>query len=352
MKIAVILPALVNSGPTIVARDIINNIVNDVELIDVFYFDEFVELEFPCNTQKISFWESIDFDKYDIIHTHMLRPDAYVWKNKNKIKKAVLISTLHQDIKENLKGNYNLFTAVIFEKIWLYLLRCQFGVVTLTETMRNQYSGRLKNEIIKTIYNGRDIKINENNIIPDDDNTKIENLRAKYKLIGAFALLTRRKGIHEIINALIDAPDFALLVIGDGKEKDSLIKLAKENNVFDRCLFLGYVNQAYRYLSYIDIYAMPSISEGFSLSVLEAANYKRTIICSDIPLFREIFSEEEVVFFELNNPKSLARSLHFAIQNKEMLSTNVFRKVQEKYSVKAMCQKYMDLYKSALNINM
>lgn len=43
---------------------------------------------------------------------------------------------------------------------------------------------------------------------------------------------------------------------------------------------------------------MSSRSEGFPLSLLEAMIYKRNIVCSDIPIFKEILSENEVTFFE------------------------------------------------------
>lgn len=41
---------------------------------------------------------------------------------------------------------------------------------------------------------------------------------------------------------------------------------------------------------------MSSRSEGFPLSLLEAMIYKRNIVCSDIPIFKEILSENEVTF--------------------------------------------------------
>ena len=40
MKIAYILPSLINKGPVIVAYTIIKNLVNIVDQIDVYYFDD------------------------------------------------------------------------------------------------------------------------------------------------------------------------------------------------------------------------------------------------------------------------------------------------------------------------
>lgn len=103
MKIAFILPSLKNQGPIIVAKDIIQGLVDKAKLIDVYYFDkENIELLFPCNTYRISFFQKIDFNKYDVVHTHMLRPDLYIWYHRKKTDKCQFVSTLHQFISQKL----------------------------------------------------------------------------------------------------------------------------------------------------------------------------------------------------------------------------------------------------------
>ena len=65
---------------------------------------------------------------------------------------------------------------------------------------------------------------------------------------------------------------------------------------------------------------MPSYSEGFPLAMLEAASMQKAIVCSDIPVFREIFSEQEIVTFELDNTNSLRDALITARREKEKLA--------------------------------
>ncbi len=111
MKIAFIVPSLLKKGPIIVVKDIVDNLVeNDfIKEIVVFYFDEKVEVDFPCRTKRVTFKDKIDFDYFDIIHSHMLRPDLYLFKNKifGNIKKAKIISTLHQYNYINLQFSYH-----------------------------------------------------------------------------------------------------------------------------------------------------------------------------------------------------------------------------------------------------
>lgn len=82
MKIAYIIPKLVNKGPIIVVQELVQQMITHGHECYVYFFDEGQEISPPCKTQKISFFESIDFNKFDIIHTHGLRPDLYVFIHK------------------------------------------------------------------------------------------------------------------------------------------------------------------------------------------------------------------------------------------------------------------------------
>ena len=98
---------------------------------------------------------------------------------------------------------------------------------------------------------------------------------------------------------------FQILHCGDGKERQPLQELAQTLGVADRVLFVGRKPAGFRFLQLADIFVMPSYSEGFPLAMLEAASMQKAIVCSDIPVFREIFSEQEIVTFELDNTNSL-----------------------------------------------
>lgn len=344
IKIALIIPKLVNKGPVIVAKDIVDSLSTKDIIFEVFYFDDVKEVEFACVTKKINLFTKINFNDYDVVHTHMLRPDFYIWLHRRKHHHSYFISTLHQDIFENLKGDFNFFIAYIFQKLWLFFLKKQDVIITLTNVMKSKYESSLKDKL-RVIYNGRNYNI-LNYKIDNDELNILNDLKEKFKVIGSHCLLTKRKGIHQIINALVYLEDFAFIIVGDGKEMDSLIKLAKKNKVFNRCLFLGYKNNAASYLNFFDVYVMSSYSEGFPLSLLEAAQIRLPIVCSDIPIFRELFDTNNVVFFENDNIHSLSESIKFCYNNKEKLSQSFSELIKNNYSVNKMSEKYYKLYKN------
>lgn len=349
MKIAFILPKLANQGPIIVAKDIIDYLVANNVLVDIYYFDNVTELDINCNSKKqINFFDIIDFEIYDVVHSHMFRPDIYVWYHRKKHNsKTIFISTLHQNIFDNLKGNYNSFVAYIFEKIWIRILGKQDIVVTLTDSMQLVYKSKLATQL-KTIYNGRNLKIIDNGIIDENDSITINRLKQSYKIIGSHCLLTKRKGIHQIVHALVELKDYALIVVGNGKELQNLIDLANKLGVIDRCFFCGYKSNATSYLKYFDIYIMSSYSEGFPLGLLEAGMSKIPIVCSDLSIFRELFLENQVVYYELDNICSLTQSIMYCYKNKINYSNSIFDVIEQKYSNLKMVKNYYDLYSNNL----
>lgn len=339
LKIAILLPSLANTGPIIVAKNIIGELKNDFNF-EVFYFDNKLELDFDCKTTKIAFWKKTDFSGFDIIHSHMLRPDFYIWWHRKNIS-ALKISTLHQYIWYNLRYSYNYIIAVIFTPIWIFFLKSFNKVVCINNHMALNYKQKT-NLPTTSICNG--INMNIPNQIDTLDFKLINKLKQNYKVIGVLAELTKRKGIDQIINALVHLHDHALVIVGDGKERERLIKLSNDNKVLDRVLFLGYKLNGASYIHQFDVFVMPSRSEGFGLSLIEAIACKKNVICSDIMSFKGLFTNEEVTFFELENINSLVNVLKQKIDTKKR--EQAFTKLNNCYTNNIMATNYKQLYLS------
>ena len=72
------------------------------------------------------------------------------------------------------------------------------------------------------------------------------------------------------------------------------------------------------------MYVFPSIDEGFGIPLIEALKLKVPVICSDIPIFREI-AEDSVLYFDKQNEINLYERMKELILNKE-LSTKLVSK--------------------------
>lgn len=349
MRIAYIIPSLKRTGPNIVVHSIVNSKVINNNEIDIYYFDKTENpLIFPCPTHQISMNETINFDYYDIIHSNMLRPDRYIYKYRKSIKRAKLVTTIHQDIFSNLSSSYNIITASLVTPLWLkYISKFSFAV-PISKSIKQIYKNKLNN-LSYVIYNGVNV-----NYRPDKQNKELYNQIKSLKgncsfLLGTYAQITFRKGIDQIIDVLAIKKDLGAVIIGEGNAKSSLIKKVKELKLDNRVLFLPYVKDPYNYLESIDVYVMPSRSEGFGLAMVEAAITRTPIICSNIDVFREIFNEDQVAFFSIDNIDSLSKAIDKVMINKEILSHNAYERASSQFTIDNMAKDYLNLYKLLLH---
>jgi L-malate glycosyltransferase len=342
MKIAIILPSLANTGPVLVANNLVFNLLDRVDGVDVFYFDEITEISFPCPTKRIKFSERIDFNIYDVVFSSLLRPDLYVYVHKAKNARAKCISTMHNYMRDDLYYQYGSCVAMVFSRIWQRILSRHDLIVTLSEDMKEYYKKKLKHKEIAVIPNG--IDPTEDGIIDEEDIEPIARLKDRYKIIGTNAVITRRKGIDQLLSALERLPEYALVIVGAGREEPTLRTMSNEAGLANRVLFLGYRKMASRYNSVYDVYAMPSRSEGFGLAMIEAAHHRIPIVCSNIKTFREIFSEDEASFFELENIDSFRRAIIRASENSDSLAKNAYAKVTREYSSAVMADRYYNAF--------
>lgn len=343
MKIAYIVPSLVNKGPVLVAQMLTNLMTANGHECTVFYFDEKKELEFPCSTYRISLWRKIDFAAYDIVHSHGFRPDIYVFLHKPRKGCTKFISTLHNYIFDDLRLKYNKLTAFIFGNLWIRILKCHNKICTLSKDAKQYYARWFAPSNLTYAYNS--IVISSLTALTREEEKIVSDFKEGYKLIGINASLIKRKGIDMIIKVLPDLPNCKLFVVGSGKEYKPLTRLAQQYQVSDRVLLIGYVKDAGRFLPYYDLYAMPSRSEGFGIALMEAAYMKIPIVCSDIDIFKELFSEREVTFFSLLNQGTLVDAVKTALVQRKTLAA--YEKFMNCYSPQKMYEHYLSIYTSS-----
>ena len=167
-------------------------------------------------------------------------------------------------------------------------------------------------------------------------------------MLGTYAFVVHCKGLAQVIQVLPLLQDYAFAVIGEGPEINMLKEQAQTLGVADRVYFFPYQEFPCNYLHYFDIYMMPSYSEGFGMAMVEAALGGKAIVCSDIPVFHEIFNENEVRFFTLDNTDSLQQAIHSAYINREKLGKAAYIKANNEFTAQKMAENHKKYYDNLL----
>ena len=115
-----------------------------------------------------------------------------------------------------------------------------------------------------------------------------KNLFSKHNketIILSVGRLHYQKGFDMAIKAcknLIDKNyDIKWYIIGEGEERENIIKLVKENHLEDRFILLGLKSNPYPYIKQADIYVQPSRYEGKSIALDEAKILNKPIIVTN-----------------------------------------------------------------------
>lgn len=82
--------------------------------------------------------------------------------------------------------------------------------------------------------------------------------------------LTHVKRVDTVVEAAARTDGLTLAVVGDGKERARLERLARERQVDERVRFVGLSDRVPDYLRAADLFVLPSRAEGMSNALLEA----------------------------------------------------------------------------------
>jgi glycosyltransferase involved in cell wall biosynthesis len=157
-------------------------------------------------------------------------------------------------------------------------------------------SQHTKNVIVNNYHIPADkIEVIHNAINPEDFHTPsltskyeyISQMKQRgYKVVVNVGRLTTQKGLSYLLKAFVEVkrlqPKSLLLIVGGGELFHELIALSAELGIADSVLFTGFQRgQALRQAYAIgDVFVMPSVSEPFGITPLEAASFNLPVIIS------------------------------------------------------------------------
>jgi glycosyltransferase involved in cell wall biosynthesis len=184
----------------------------------------------------------------------------------------------------------------VYNILFYFNLRKAKSIMTVSNFSKNEivkFYPKTKNKKIEVVYLASFLDYKESKLY-----------KKEYYL--AINSLNERKNIEVIIEAfkLLDPNIYKLKIIGD-KNKN----VFKENNyeIISNVEFLDEVTDASLYKWIIEAKALINASfyEGFGLPALEAMSLYTPCILSDIPVYRELYSET-AIFFDAKSAHQLA----------------------------------------------
>ncbi|MGL5926986.1 glycosyltransferase family 4 protein, partial [Chroococcidiopsis sp.] len=159
--------------------------------------------------------------------------------------------------------------------------------------------------------------------------------------IQAFSLLIKKKNLNSTAK---------LVIVGNnGPETERLHQLIEQLALQERVLLLDSIKDSELCWLYqhCKMFIAPSSQEGFCLPLAEALHFSCRIVCSDIPIFREI-SSSSCTYFELQGDpvRNLSQSMIHALEKPLRKASKDVR-----FSKSDVAARYLDFYSAIARKN-
>lgn len=171
--------------------------------------------------------------------------------------------------------------------------------------------------------------------------------------LGFVGRIVREKGVFNIFNAVKDAiisnPNIKLYFIGDGKEKNNLVKLVRRHSLEKIITILNTESDLKKLYHNLDLLLLPTeMSEGLPISILEAASFGIPTLAVDSGGIKD-FIVDGVTGYFIDSPdyKNISNKISEIINNQSLHATiknNCIEKVHSEFSLQYMLRKYEIIY--------
>jgi glycosyltransferase involved in cell wall biosynthesis len=291
-------------------------------------------------------------EKVDLIHSHLPGQNFYSCL-VGRLTGRKTIATYHGAIELSQSGR--LRGGIQF---W-WVRRSADKVVVVCDFVGAMLrrSGFPANKVVR-IHNGIDVDPFR---VPADGRLRRElGLRNGTRLIGTVANVRQSKGYEFFIQAarrVVDVrPDVLFVASGDIDPiiAKPLLSSVERLGLKERFLFLGFRTDVPEFLSELDVFVLPSVSEGFPLVALEAMASGRPVVVTRSGGPQEIVDDEQTGFLiPPADPNIMAQRICELLDNPQRAATlggAAREKVASTFTLDRMIDEYERLYERLLDV--
>ena len=284
-----------------------------------------------------------------ILHTYLVSANIY-GTLVGRLARVPLIVTSRRDM--GFSRNWRLGLV----ERWLVNRRAD-RVVVVCDALRRRAAREIGvgPEKVTTIPNGIDTTV----WVPREPE---QALRERWgialgdRVVGIVGVLTPVKGHRYFLEAAMrlawDRPGVKFLVVGDGPLRKDCERLAHEFAIGDRVIFPGSQNDTAPYLALMDIVVCSSLSEGMSMSLLEAMAMGKPVVATRTGGNPEVVADGVTgLLVPVRDGLALAKAIERLLDDPEaaaQMGRAGRARAEREFTVRGMVRRMEDLYAGLL----
>ena len=288
----------------------------------------------------------------DFVHAHGTRAATNLFwpTRKQKLKMIYTVHgwSFHQD-QPWLVRNIRITSERLITRLAKYVIN-----VSEANKITGQKHFNLDNAVV--IENG----VNTSNF---DPNKSYNNIRGEFNipdetfLIGYIARITKQKDPFTFLKSIKVLKEklnnFKVLMIGSGELKEQSEAMIDELGLRDVIISQDFRQDVPHLLAAVDVFCLPSLWEGLSLSLLEAMSMAKGIVATPTDGTRELIEDGvngSIIPFE--DPVKLADAFANYGNNRNLIAEHGMAArdiIIKGYSAQLMCDQVAELYKKMVS---
>lgn len=296
--------------------------------------------------------ELVRREGFRIVHTHGYRSSMVARTAAGLFgMRAALVNTVR-----GIPANPG-FRFRAYHRIDCATMRMSARTIAVSEKTRDALVGDgIPESRVTVIENGLEI----DSYNPD---TPAVDFRAAFGIapgdvvIGCLGRLHPMKGLGILMNAARGRltsgnPPAKLLFVGDGPMRAELEALAAKLGVADKVVFAGFQEDVQTGLAAMDVVALPSLSEGLPVSLIEALAMKKPIVATTVGGIPQMIDEGvNGLLVPPNDPAALKAAVERLAGDpalRERMGAASLVIARERFSIERMCARIADVYDEVL----
>jgi N-acetyl-alpha-D-glucosaminyl L-malate synthase BshA len=291
------------------------------------------------------------YEQLDVLHVHYAIPHASVAYTAQQIlrsKKIYLpyVTTLHgTDI--TLVGRDPAFEPVI-----RFSLNSSNAITSVSESLKKDTLSTFKIDnkitVIPNFINIRDYEAS------GSEHVKRKHARAGEKVLVHISNFRKVKRIDDVLRIFArvrtELPA-RLILVGDGPERQRIETISRQMNLGQDVINLGKVADPKEILSIADLFLLPSETESFGLSALEALAMRVPVISTSTGGLPEVNVQGVTGFLSgVGNVEEMASNALKLLTNDELMHQfrlNAFEQAK-KFDIEKILPQYVRLYEQLI----
>ncbi len=170
-------------------------------------------------------------------------------------------------------------------------------------------------------------------------------------IIGTVGRLSVEKGHRFLLEAAHKLcrkyDDVLFLIVGDGQEKQQLEEMATRLGLEENVIFTGWQDDPLSFIHSMDIFILPSLTEGLPNVLLEAAALSKPIVTTDVGGCGDIVTHEKTgLLIKAADSDQMHKALQTLLEKqqwREELGRQAYKKVKNEFSFTESVRRYEQL---------